>query len=56
MNPNQEVEKKLMINRIIHAPKGEKLSCKNWQIEAPYRMRQNNRDPNVAANPDELVV
>lgn len=45
-----------MINRIIHAPKGEKLSCKNWQIEAPYRMIQNNLDPNVAENPDELVV
>ena len=56
MNPNQEVEKKLMINRIIHAPKGEKLSCKNWQIEAPYRMIQNNLDPNVAEDPDELVV
>ena len=56
MNPDQEVEKKLMINRIIHAPKGEKLSCKNWQIEAPYRMIQNNLDPNVAENPDELVV
>ncbi|HJN69551.1 MAG: urocanate hydratase [Candidatus Marinimicrobia bacterium] len=45
-----------MVNRIIHAPKGEKLSCKNWQIEAPYRMIQNNLDPNVAENPDELVV
>ena len=56
MNPDQEVEKKLMINRIIHAPKGEKLSCKNWQIEAPYRMIQNNLDPNVAETPDELVV
>ncbi|MCS5640823.1 MAG: urocanate hydratase [Candidatus Marinimicrobia bacterium] len=44
------------MNRIIHAPKGEKLSCKNWQIEAPYRMIQNNLDPNVAENPDELVV
>ena len=56
MKPDQEVEKKPMINRIIHAPKGEKLSCKNWQIEAPYRMIQNNLDPNVAENPDELVV
>jgi|TARA_B100000959_G_scaffold35485_1_gene33941 urocanate hydratase len=56
MNPVQEVEKKPMVNRIIHAPKGEKLSCKNWQIEAPYRMIQNNLDPNVAENPDELVV
>ena len=56
MNPDQEIEKKPMVNRIIHAPKGEKLSCKNWQIEAPYRMIQNNLDPNVAENPDELVV
>ena len=56
MYPDQEVEKKPMINRIIHAPRGEKLSCKNWQIEAPYRMIQNNLDPNVAENPDELVV
>ena len=56
MNPVQEVEKKPMVNRIIHAPKGEKLSCKNWQIEAPYRMIQNNLDPNVAEDPDELVV
>ena len=56
MNPDQEVKKKPMVNRIIHAPIGEKLSCKNWQIEAPYRMIQNNLDPNVAENPDELVV
>jgi urocanate hydratase len=45
-----------MVNRSSYAPKDEKLSCKNWQIEAPYRMIQNNLDPNVAENPDELVV
>ena len=45
-----------MRKRTIQAPRGEKLSCKNWQIEAPYRMIQNNLDPNVAENPDELVV
>ena len=32
------------------------LSCANWQIEAAYRMIQNNLDPAVAENPDELVV
>jgi urocanate hydratase len=32
------------------------LSCANWQIEAAYRMIQNNLDPEVAENPDELVV
>ncbi len=45
-----------MTTRSIHAPTGTKLSCKNWQIEAPYRMIQNNLDPDVAENPDELVV
>ena len=45
-----------MRKRTIQAPRGEKLSCKNWQIEAPYRMIQNNLDPNIAEDPDELVV
>ncbi len=42
--------------RMIQAPTGKQLACKNWQIEAPFRMIQNNLDPNVAENPDELVV
>ena len=45
-----------MSNRIIKAPRGNELTCKNWQIEAPFRMIQNNLDPDVAENPDELVV
>ena len=45
-----------MATRIIKAPTGKHLNCKNWQIEAPYRMIQNNLDPNVAENPNELVV
>ena len=32
------------------------LSCRNWLIEAAYRMIQNNLDPEVAENPDALVV
>mgnify|MGYP003314029927 FL=1 len=40
----------------ISSPVGSKIICKNWQIEAPYRMIQNNLDPSVAENPDELVV
>ena len=40
----------------IHSPRGNELTCKNWQIEAPYRMIQNNLDPEVAENPDKLVV
>lgn len=45
-----------MKNNIIRAPRGSELTCKNWQIEAPYRMIQNNLDPEVAENPDKLVV
>ena len=40
----------------VRAPHGSTLSCKNWQIEAAYRMLQNNLDPEVAENPDALVV
>jgi urocanate hydratase len=42
--------------RVIHPPRGTGLSCKNWLIEAPYRMLQHNLDPEVAENPAELVV
>jgi urocanate hydratase len=42
--------------RPVRAPRGPVLSCKNWQIEAAYRMLQNNLDPEVAENPDALVV
>ena len=42
--------------RRITAPTGPSLSCANWQIEAPYRMLQNNLDPDVAERPDDLVV
>jgi urocanate hydratase len=45
-----------MKNNIIHAPRGSELTCKNWQIEAPYRMIQNNLDPEVAENPEKLIV
>jgi len=38
------------------APTGAKLTCKDWQIEGAYRMIQNNLDPEVAENPEELVV
>jgi urocanate hydratase len=42
--------------RTIKAPVGTKLTCKNWQIEAAYRMIQNNLDPDVAFDPDKLIV
>jgi urocanate hydratase len=43
-------------SRTIRAPRGATLNCKSWLTEAPYRMLQNNLDPDVAENPAELVV
>ena len=42
--------------REVRAPRGTNRRCKNWQIEAPYRMIQNNLDPEVAGDPENLVV
>ncbi|MDZ7843934.1 MAG: urocanate hydratase [Anaerolineales bacterium] len=42
--------------REVRAPRGTTRTCKNWQIEAPYRMIQNNLDPEVAGDPARLVV
>src|SRR5512147_1165468 len=42
--------------RIIRAPRGTQLVCKNWMSEAAYRMIQNNLDPEVAEKPEDLVV
>ena len=42
--------------RPVRAPRGDQLTAKGWQTEAPLRMLQNNLDPEVAEHPDELVV
>jgi urocanate hydratase len=42
--------------RPVKSPQGQTLTCANWQIEAAYRMIQNNLDPQVAERPDDLVV
>ncbi|HYD16903.1 MAG TPA: urocanate hydratase [Patescibacteria group bacterium] len=42
--------------RSIRAAHGNKLTAKSWLTEAPLRMLMNNLDPDVAENPDELVV
>ena len=42
--------------RPVRAPRGTALSCRSWLTEAAYRMLQNNLDPEVAENPDALVV
>ena len=53
-NPNQPPIHALP--RTVRAPRGTAITCKNWLIEAAYRMLQNNLDPEVAENPDALVV
>jgi len=42
--------------RIIKAPRGTQLTAKSWLTEAPLRMLMNNLDPEVAENPNALVV
>jgi urocanate hydratase len=42
--------------RAVRAQRGSALTCKSWLTEAAYRMIQNNLDPEVAENPDALVV
>ena len=44
------------MTRTIKAPTGPDLTCRNWLIEAAYRMIQNNLDPDVAFDPDNLIV
>ena len=42
--------------RPVRAPRGTSLTCKGWPQEAAMRMLMNNLDPDVAEDPDRLVV
>src|SRR5438105_3952633 len=42
--------------RLVRAPRGPERSCKGWIQEAALRMLMNNLDPEVAEDPDHLVV
>ena len=55
-NNNSHSDPRYDESRVIHAPRGTELSCKNWLTEAAYRMIQNNLAPEVAENPKHLVV
>lgn len=44
------------MERVIRAPRGNKLTCKGWHQEAALRMLMNNLDPEVAERPEDLVV
>ncbi|MAI97645.1 MAG: urocanate hydratase, partial [Rhodobacteraceae bacterium] len=48
--------KTLKNSRVIFPPTGTKISAKSWLTEAPLRMLMNNLHPDVAENPDQLVV
>src|SRR5215472_8611457 len=40
----------------IRAPRGSGITCGGWHQEAALRMIHNNLDPEVAENPDQLIV
>jgi urocanate hydratase len=40
----------------IRAPRGSEITCKGWHQEAALRMIHNNLDPEVAEDPDRLIV
>lgn len=42
--------------RTVTVPRGTELTCKNWQLEAAYRMIHHNLDPENAEKPEELIV
>ncbi len=42
--------------RPVRAPRGTTLRCRGWLQEAALRMLMNNLDPEVAEDPDRLVV
>jgi len=49
-------DSRLDTTRVIRAPRGTELSAKSWLTEAPLRMLMNNLDPDVAENPQSLVI
>ena len=42
--------------RTVRPPTGPEITAKSWLTEAPMRMLMNNLHPDVAENPNELVV
>jgi urocanate hydratase len=56
LSVHKRIAKSAAQPRVVRAPRGSALACRNWLIEAAYRMVQNNLDPEVAENPQALVV
>ena len=44
------------VARSVRAPRGSEMSCKGWTQEAAMRMLMNNLDPEVAEQPNDLIV
>ncbi len=45
-----------MQTHVVRAPRGSEISCKSWHQEAALRMLMNNLDPEVAKDPEHLIV
>ena len=45
-----------MQTHVVRAPRGAEISCKSWHQEAALRMLMNNLDPEVAKDPERLIV
>jgi urocanate hydratase len=45
-----------MQTHVVRAPRGAEISCKSWHQEAALRMLMNNLDPEVAKDPEHLIV
>lgn len=45
-----------MAGRTVKCVTGQELHCKNWQIEGIYRMLHHVLDPEVAKDPEHLIV
>ena len=56
MDCSNESVRRVSGPRPVRAARGNTLSCRGWQQEAALRCLMNNLDPEVAENPDELVV
>ena len=56
MSKTLTADPRLAPGRVVRAPRGTTLACRSWLTEAAYRMIQNNLDPEVAENPEALVV
>ena len=46
----------LKVRKNVRVVTGPQLHCKNWQIEGIYRMLHNVLDPEVAKDPENLIV